>query len=96
MHCVGNQIFSCGYHACITLVDCTFGRHCNVKIAELKQALESVTSEQKYLRAHHARHCHTSFRKPSLQSLSFGAIKKSRRHPLHAAILFGRNNHVQN
>ncbi|KAM3305339.1 hypothetical protein P3S67_012205 [Capsicum chacoense] len=38
--------------------ECTFGRHCNVKIAELKQVLESVTSEQKYLRAHHARHCH--------------------------------------
>uniref|UniRef100_A0A0D9ZD06 GOLD domain-containing protein n=1 Tax=Oryza glumipatula TaxID=40148 RepID=A0A0D9ZD06_9ORYZ len=32
----------------------------NVKIAELKEALESVTAEQKYLKAREARHRHTN------------------------------------
>jgi hypothetical protein len=32
----------------------------NVKIAELREALESVTAEQKYLRARDARHRHTN------------------------------------
>ncbi|CAO2821514.1 unnamed protein product [Amaranthus hypochondriacus] len=32
----------------------------NVKIAELREALESVTSEQKYLKARDARHRHTN------------------------------------
>lgn len=32
----------------------------NVKISELREALESVTSEQKYLRARDARHRHTN------------------------------------
>ncbi|KAJ7979979.1 Transmembrane emp24 domain-containing protein [Quillaja saponaria] len=32
----------------------------NVKIAELREALESVTAEQKCLKAHDSRHCHTS------------------------------------
>ncbi|KAJ0974073.1 hypothetical protein J5N97_016038 [Dioscorea zingiberensis] len=32
----------------------------NVKIAELREALESVTSEQKYLKAREARHRHTN------------------------------------
>ncbi|VAI21794.1 unnamed protein product [Triticum turgidum subsp. durum] len=32
----------------------------NVKIAELKEALESVTAEQKYLKARDARHRHTN------------------------------------
>jgi len=31
----------------------------NVKIAELKEALESVTAEQKYLKAREARHRHS-------------------------------------
>ncbi|KAF0914654.1 hypothetical protein E2562_031118 [Oryza meyeriana var. granulata] len=33
----------------------------NVKIAELKEALESVTAEQKYLKAREARHRHNKF-----------------------------------
>ena len=33
----------------------------NVKIAELREALESVTSEQKYLKARDARHRHSKF-----------------------------------
>ncbi|XP_039114455.1 transmembrane emp24 domain-containing protein p24beta3 [Dioscorea cayenensis subsp. rotundata] len=32
----------------------------NIKIAELREALESVTSEQKYLKAREARHRHTN------------------------------------
>jgi emp24/gp25L/p24 family/GOLD len=31
----------------------------NVKIAQLREALESVTSEQKYLKAREARHRHS-------------------------------------
>jgi hypothetical protein len=31
----------------------------NVKIAELKEVLESVTAEQKYLKAREARHRHS-------------------------------------
>jgi len=31
----------------------------NVKIAELREALESVTAEQKYLKAREARHRHS-------------------------------------
>ena len=33
----------------------------NVKIAELREALESVTAEQKYLKARDARHRHGKF-----------------------------------
>lgn len=33
----------------------------NIKIAELREALESVTSEQKYLKARDARHRHSKF-----------------------------------
>ena len=43
----------------------------NVKIAELREALESVTAEQKYLKARDARHRHSKsffFLKRSWQS----------------------------
>ena len=33
----------------------------NVKIAELREALESVTAEQKYLKARDTRHRHSKF-----------------------------------
>jgi len=33
----------------------------NVKIAELREALESVTAEQKYLKARDARHRHSKY-----------------------------------
>ena len=33
----------------------------NVKIAELREALESVKAEQKYFKARDARHCHSKF-----------------------------------
>lgn len=33
----------------------------NVKIAQLRESLESVTSEQKYLKARDARHRHSKF-----------------------------------
>lgn len=42
----------------------TFTEHLdpiNVKIAELREALESVTAEQKYLKARDARHRHSTF-----------------------------------
>ncbi|MFQ6632494.1 hypothetical protein Gotur_009553 [Gossypium turneri] len=35
----------------------------NVKIAELREALESVTAEQKYLKARDTRHRHSNTRK---------------------------------
>ncbi|PHT34741.1 Ethylene-responsive transcription factor 1 [Capsicum baccatum] len=34
--------------------------HISVKIAELREALESITAEQNYLKAHDSRHCHSS------------------------------------
>ena len=36
----------------------------NVKIAELREALESVVSEQKYLKARDTRHRHSEFSSP--------------------------------
>jgi hypothetical protein len=58
----------CSFYICVhKLYLVAFAEHLdpiNVKIAELKEALESVTAEQKYLKAREARHRHSKLNNP--------------------------------
>lgn len=58
----------------------------NVKIAELREALESVVAEQKYLKARDTRHRHSKF-SPFVFQASFSLINDHPSNLLRCSVI---------